>query len=352
MPLGRAIRLIRLVTEIKANPKTTPEVLSRGLGVSRSQFYKDREALKLLGFEFHFSRKDSGFQITRDAFLATESLTLPERFALVLAVREFLSHGDYTLGAYGLSAIRKLIGQSPSAHREFLRDLLENVVLREEFGCKPEVLSALQEAMAQRKRVVLKHRSIREKRLKTWTVDPCALLFRRRAFYLDGYALEAREYRMFRGSRIESVKVLPVQVPTREDYSFIRRHGSAFSVFPGEKPTPVRVKFDASIAPFIREVLWHPSQSLKDLPDGGVLLEVEVAEPREVGWWAFQWGAGAEILAPEGLRREMARETGLLHRRYAAASSEKGALPAVAEEKKPYQSSPKRTSRRKTRTKR
>ena len=29
-------------------------------------------------------------------------------------------------------------------------------------------------------------------------------------------------------------------------------------------------------------------------------------EPREVGWWALQWGASAEVLEPESLRREMA----------------------------------------------
>ncbi|MFQ5913418.1 MAG: helix-turn-helix transcriptional regulator [Nitrospinota bacterium] len=342
MPLGRVLRLIRLATEIKANPSTTPESLSQRLGVSRSQFYKDREGLKRLGFEFRFSRKENRIQITHDAFLPAQDLTFPERFALVLAVRQFLAFGEYSLGGDALSAVRKLISQAPDPQAAFLRETLGEAVLREGFGCKPEVLAALQEAMSKRRRVVLQHRSIREGRVKTWTVDPCALLFRRRAFYLDGYVLEAREYRMFRASRVESVKILPIQIPAREDYSFTRRHGSAFSVFPGETRTPVRVKFDGSVAPFIREVLWHPSQSLKDLSDGGVLLQVEVAEPREVGWWALQWGAGAEILAPEGLRGEMAREAGLLYQRYAKAAAEEEPLERVAEEATPYPQRPKK----------
>ncbi len=277
MPLVRAMRLIRLATEIKTNPKTTPKVLCGDLGVSRSQFYKDKEALKNLGFDFRFSRSDNGFQITSDPFLPAQDLTFPERIALVLAVRQFLTFGDYALGADALSAMRKLIGQSPDVERDFLRQTLEDAVLRQGFGCKPEVLEALQIATAERRRVVLKHRSIREGRVKTWTVDPCALLFRRRAFYLDGYALEAREFRMFRASRIEEVKVLPIHVPPREDYSLSRRHAGAFSVFPGEKRSRVRVKFDASTAPFIHEALWHPSQSLTSLPDGGLILVVDVA---------------------------------------------------------------------------
>jgi len=31
---------------------------------------------------------------------------------------------------------------------------------------------------------------------------------------------------------------------------------------------------------------------------------VHVAEPREVMWWAFRWGAGAEIMEPDWLREE------------------------------------------------
>ena len=36
------------------------------------------------------------------------------------------------------------------------------------------------------------------------------------------------------------------------------------------------------------------------------MFQVEVSEPREVGWWALQWGAHAEVLEPESLRQEMA----------------------------------------------
>ena len=167
-------------------------------------------------------------------------------------------------------------------------------------------------------------------------MDPCALLFRRRAFCLDGYALEAREYRMFRAGRIEEVKILPIRIPVREDYSLSGCHAGAFSVFPGEKSSRVRVKFDPSIAPFIRESLWHPSQSLTGQPAGGLILEVDVAEPREVGWWVLQWGAGAEILSPRALRGEIAREAARLHHRYAEGDAAPERPSLAAEGKRPY----------------
>ena len=39
--------------------------------------------------------------------------------------------------------------------------------------------------------------------------------------------------------------------------------------------------------------------------EGGILFEVEVSEPKEVGWWVLQWGAEAEVLEPKSLRHEL-----------------------------------------------
>jgi predicted DNA-binding transcriptional regulator YafY len=70
----------------------------------------------------------------------------------------------------------------------------------------------------------------------------------------------------------------------------------------------VRVRFSKERAPFIHEVCWHRSQHLTPQQDGSLLFEVEVNDPREVGWWVLQWGADAEVLEPESLRQEL-RET-------------------------------------------
>jgi hypothetical protein len=38
-PLSRVTRLIRLITEMKTNPRQTPQDLWRALGISRSQYF-------------------------------------------------------------------------------------------------------------------------------------------------------------------------------------------------------------------------------------------------------------------------------------------------------------------------
>ena len=38
--------------------------------------------------------------------------------------------------------------------------------------------------------------------------------------------------------------------------------------------------------------------------ENAIIFEVDVAEPREVLWWALGWGADAEIMEPDWLRKE------------------------------------------------
>ena len=77
-------------------------------------------------------------------------------------------------------------------------------------------------------------------------------------------------------------------------------------MFVGVQPRRVRIKFHPAVRQYITETRWHASQQIEDLPDGSFIFTVEVSEPREVGWWALQWGAHAEVLEPESLRQEMA----------------------------------------------
>ena len=304
MAFARALRLIRLSTAVKSNPHVPLSELLQSLGISRSQFYKDKLALSRLGFEFRYSRSDRAYKVLQDAFVPAGDLTLAERLALVLCVRQMATL-DEALGSEALSGVRKLIAQSSQPEREVLLEALEEVAPAKGWGCDPKVFSLLQQALSEHCRILIRHDSVREGRVKEWLLDPCALFFRRRALYLDAWCVDLREYRTFRANRIREVHLMPVLVPPRPDYSFSERHRGAFSAFSGRGERCVRVRFGRATAPFIREALWHPSQVIEELPDGGLILQVDVSEPREVAWWALQWGEDAEVLEPEELRKEL-----------------------------------------------
>ncbi len=292
-----------MASEIKTNPQQDPPALIKTLGISKPQFYKDKGALEKLGFSFRYDRAEKRFIIDRDPYIPIYDLTLTETFALVMAVRQLSATGDFILTYDALNAIRKIASNSPQDQREFLRSCLDDVVLKEGFGCESKVLSDLQNAVKEGRRISIVYDLYSEGGLKEYTLDPCQLYFKRRALYLDAYVPEEKGYRVYRVNRIRRVTPHPVTVPRRGDYNFAQRHRNSFSTFVGDTVEKVTVRFTKRIAPYIRESCWHGSQKITPQRDGGILFEVEVSEPKEVGWWVLQWGAEAEVLKPESLRR-------------------------------------------------
>ena len=80
----------------------------------------------------------------------------------------------------------------------------------------------------------------------------------------------------------------------------------------------VRLRFDASVAPRVRESVWHRSQKLTDLPDGGVEMELDVAGIVEVRPWILGWGDAVEVLEPAELRQVVADAVTKAAARYSA----------------------------------
>jgi predicted DNA-binding transcriptional regulator YafY len=62
------------------------------------------------------------------------------------------------------------------------------------------------------------------------------------------------------------------------------------------------------VAALVQERIWHPSQMIDELADGGLLLTVRVSDPREMRPWIRSWGADVEVLEPYDLRAEMVEQ--------------------------------------------
>ena len=183
----RVSRLIRMASEIKTNPQQEPPALIRALGISKPQFYKDKGALEKLGFSFRYNRTQKRFIIDRDPYIPIYDLTLTETFALVMAVRQLSATGDFVLTYDALNAVRRIASNSPQDQREFLRSCLDDVVLKEGFGCDSKILADLQKAVKEGRRMSIVYDLYSEGGVKEYTIDPCQLYFKRRALYVDAY---------------------------------------------------------------------------------------------------------------------------------------------------------------------
>jgi proteasome accessory factor B len=71
----------------------------------------------------------------------------------------------------------------------------------------------------------------------------------------------------------------------------------------------------------VRETTWHPSQRLREEPDGALRFEVTVAGPIEIRLWILSWGDAVEVLEPAGLRADVAATHARAAARYEGASA-------------------------------
>jgi predicted DNA-binding transcriptional regulator YafY len=315
--LARVSRLIQMITEFKTNSRQTPEALYRALGISRSQYFQDKILLeKALGFKVQFNRAKHSYEILEDPYLPIVDLKLSEAFALILAVRQLSASSDYILTYEAIEGVKKIIASAQPELRSFLRNVLDETVLRQGFGCDASILETLRQACAEHHHVIITYEHYDQDTVWRHTIDPYQLFFKRRALYLDAYDKGAGDLRVFRVNRIKQVELTGISGVMVTDYSFARRFQDTFSTFVGEGTTTVKVRFSKRIAPYIRESLWHWSQQLTALPDGGLLYEVQVSYPKEVAWWAMSWGSEAEVLEPLELRAYLAdevRKMGILY---------------------------------------
>ena len=70
-------------------------------------------------------------------------------------------------------------------------------------------------------------------------------------------------------------------------------------------PSHVEIAFDKRVAPYIRARVWHPSQSLRDAADGGVVLTLDVCNDLALRSWILGWSPSARVLAPAALAADI-----------------------------------------------
>ncbi|HKR59756.1 MAG TPA: WYL domain-containing protein [Pyrinomonadaceae bacterium] len=317
--LKRSQRLISLMLEITNNPRQQPEQLWRTLGVGKSQFFEDKQALAELGFSFDYDRKERRYKITSDLGFPVFGLTMSEVFSLVMAVRQLSAAGDHALTFDAVNAIRKIISQDTTGMRSLLSEALDHQVLRRTFHVEAEIISNLRQAQQACQRLEIRYDDFSQGSERTLEIDPYMLYFKGRALYLDAFVLEERRVLMLRVSRIKQVLRRTGPFKVRDDYNFKERHRHSYRVIVKEtQPERVRIRFTAPTSRHIAEAYWHESErKFPNDMDGSLILELTVSDPLEVLWYlAMPWAEGAEILEPAWLREEAVRTAQLLIAKY------------------------------------
>jgi predicted DNA-binding transcriptional regulator YafY len=195
---GRLRRLLDISALVRRNPRLKmAEVLSR-LGISRSQFYRDREELQRLGLRF--GRRPRGFTLGRDLLLPPVEMAVSELLALCGAVSALARKGEAEAAYLALRSLLSLLARLPGPVRALLEPYAAEAVLGEGFGCPLPVLEVLMQAISEGRRIVIQTSAAREgapesppgslSESLSMTIDPQGIVLREGDLHLQGLWVE------------------------------------------------------------------------------------------------------------------------------------------------------------------
>lgn len=149
------------------------------------------------------------------------------------------------------------------------------------------------------------------------SVAPCGVMFGR-ANYLVAADRESGRIQTFRLDRMSAVEAQDGVAPPPADFDLAVFASQSFGIYQDEIEEVV-LRVAPVGADEARAWRWHPTQTIEDQPDGGVIVRFRASGMRELAWHLFTWGEQVTILGPQRLKATMAGELAAAQRALEAA---------------------------------
>ena len=297
--------------------------LSDELGVTTRTIRRDLAALQEAGFPLYDERDDDGhvrWRIDGQVLKGLETgFTLAELCALYLS-RNILEAVAGTPFQRDLTnAFGRLEKMLSPRMRRFLDRLPSVLAAKAGPRARSEDASAdrvsqLLEATLHFRSAEMRYYSVSSGRAKDYVVHPYRLMFANGGMYLLAYVPEYDDIRTFALDRVAAVSL-------RKD-TFTPRQQVGDDVFAnslGVNTGPaahVEIAFEAKVAPYVRARVWHASQQMRDEPDGGLVLAMDVCHDWVLRSWILSWGPFARVLVPDALAVDVRNDLSAAAARY------------------------------------
>lgn len=313
---SKAARLQQIEHKLYNMPNGLSAVeLAEFCGVDRRTIYRDIETMDAVGVPVW--QLDGKFGIDREIYQSTVRLNLNETVAIYFAARLLAHHSDEN-NPHVVGALRKIASSLPDAtlseHMSRAADVIRNKPTRLDYV---QTLETLTRAWADRQLVRISYWASDRPTAQERIIAPYFLEVSRSepAAYVVAHDRLRDAIRTFKVERIQSAELLPERYEIPEDFDVYKWLESSWGII-NEDEVEIRLRFTPAISRRVSESVWHHSQILEELPDGGVLLKMRVGGIREIKSWIMSWGAEVEVLAPDELRANVAEDSRRMSTQY------------------------------------
>ena len=319
---AEVIRQWTLLRELESSRRLTIDEMAEKTGVTTRTIRRDLEALQFVGFPIYDEVYDGKkyWLLEQKAFkrLDATGFTFAELSALYFSrtLVECLAATPFQEDVR--SAFDRLAAALTPGMRTFLDRLPLVIQAKRDAGAqavspKTKEIAQLLDATLQHRRVVMRYHSFSSEREKAYTIEPSRLVFAKGALYLMAYVPEYAEVRTFAVDRIKSLSVTEERFEPVESDETVFAH--SLGVHHGT-PEPVEIVFEPRIAPYVRERMWHSSQTVRDEPDGRIRVTLHVSNDFALRSWILGFGASVKVTGPAALAAEIEKECSRMVQRY------------------------------------
>ena len=320
---AEVIRQWSILRDLEASRRLTIDEMAARTGVTTRTIRRDLEALQEAGFplfdEVHDGKKY--WMLEQRAFrrLDDTGFNLAELSALYVSrtLAECLAATPFQQDVR--NAFDKLAAALTPGMRQFLDRLPLAIQAKAEPGTRatsggPDSaigskqttrVAQLLDATLHHRSVTMRYHSFSSNREKSYAVEPQRLVFAHGGLYLVAFVPEYDELRTFSVDRILSLSLSDERFEPKELSEDAFAH--SLGVHQGS-PERIEVAFEPRMARYVKERIWHPSQQIRELDDGRLVLTLTVSNDWALKSWILGFGPLARVVAPPELAAEILEE--------------------------------------------
>jgi predicted DNA-binding transcriptional regulator YafY len=204
--------------------------------------------------------------------------------------------------------LRAGLGRAAATVAPDLEALTEAEGIAHRPGPRPKsdsaVLNALRHAIKSMRRVEITYRGRQSNSLSRQRVSPLGILYGSRNYLLAyNHNRAVGAIRSFALPNIQAVRLLDAPAYRPPQFTDLKSYTAHwFGVFE-EPATDVVLRFSRRSATDARDYLFHPSQTVHELPRGRVEIRFRAGGLREMAWQLVSWGRDVEVVEPKRLGR-------------------------------------------------
>ena len=169
---------------------------------------------------------------------------------------------------------------------------------------KDNVIKDVLYAIIEKRACVVGYKKSTDAEVNQFDFQPYSILFHAGSIYTIGFQPYHENFIYLAVHRIQHIEMSNEVFERDPEYNLNEFLKNNFGIW-HEDPVDVVIRFDELVAHTIQERTWHQSQSITQLDDGKIELNMHVGPSEELIAWILRWGVHAEVIKPASLREQL-----------------------------------------------